>query len=206
MTTATQNEILKHDLLTDSLGILSPRLSLLPIERSEPGQHVPAVHGWTLESVTEQLGRGRACWKSFEQAVADLEASGYSVEVGLNGYNHKRARVTHLATLAEYRRQQAADESKWADARECYVRFGDLPEAGHSRNHADGTAEAGVSVFRGQVLPNGEARPLPASNQVFCSMVNIMSRPLYVVEGDEIGTGADGEPVLSNCRIIAQAN
>lgn len=122
-----------------------------------------------------------------------------------DGYNLPVIHLEHTETRVAFHRQQADQQQKWAVAKPCYVRYGKLPKGGRSRNHADGLLESGVSVFHGERLPNGEARPLPKTNQCFASMVSIMDRPLYIVTGREIGHGSDGEPILANCRIWRKA-
>lgn len=93
----------------------------------------------------------------------------------------------------------AAHEAEWQDARPIYVRYGKPPKGGKSCNHADGRDEAGVSVFRGQMLPDGRWRTLIGDNP---GSVMALGRDAYQVAGREIGTGSDGEPVLADCKII----
>lgn len=61
-------------------------------------------------------------------------------------------------------------------------------------------------MFRGERLPNGEARPIISSNYELGTLMSLSaSRDLYIVTGEEIGIGSDGEPVLKNARIWRKA-
>lgn len=113
--------------------------------------------------------------------------------------------LIHTETQQELEKILAKSRDKWSQATPCYVRYGDLPENGRSTNHADGSLEDGVSVFYGETLPSGEARPLPKRQEQIAGAFILRSRPLYIVEGEEIGTGSDGEPLLKDCKIIREA-
>jgi len=197
----TQAAHLDHDLLTDSLGMLVPTVALTwPLE---VGMYAPPKDStWYLESMAVQIGRGQIEWPTLAAAQSALTESGYryvkTLPVGDMIYEH-------IATRAAVDRQDAEADAKWADAVDCYVRFGDLPAGGRSRNHADGTMERGVSCFRGKLLPSGEAKPLPQSNVQVVSMLSLRDRPMYIVAGTHMGDGSDGEPVLADCRIVSKA-
>lgn len=98
--------------------------------------------------------------------------------------------------------RQEISRNKWQGARSVYLRFGNLPSGGKSKNHSDGATESGVSVFRGELLPNGEARIISDHNFQMGSLMmgGLQSRKLYVVTGDEIGIGSDGEPTLKKAK------
>lgn len=140
---------------------------------------------------------------TFGEASAAAIAHGYTVTPGTRDHSPGILRHTETQEALDALRQAVAD--KWSKAKPCFVRYGRLPPDGRSRNHADGTVEAGVSVFRGERLPNGEARALPTTNQELGSLLSLRGRDLYIVTGREIGTGSDGEPVLANCRIWRKA-
>lgn len=186
---------LRHEILTGALGEYVPTAMLnRSLSRGD----------WMIESTSDQLGRGLHRWASLDEARDELEAAGYTVsDESVNPIGSYR--VTHIGTQAALDSARAESDTKWADAEPCYVRYGDLPEDGRSRNHADGIAEPGVSVFHGQVLPTGEARARPTNHVLFCSMASLRDRPLYVVDGREVGTGSDGEPVLADATIVRRA-
>lgn len=88
-----------------------------------------------------------------------------------------------------------------------YIRFGEIPLDGKSkiRNHTDNTIvgeEIGVSVFefiegRGIVVPNNQQ-----ARDDFLKLTNSWWKPQYIVMGEEIGIGSDGEPLLKDVKII----
>ena len=84
-----------------------------------------------------------------------------------------------------------------------YVRFGDLPKCGYSKNYANGKPEAGVSVIEArQNLLTAEIELMPYGS---ChSWLWIQDRPLYEVTGDLVGYGSDGEPLLKNCKVVTR--
>lgn len=150
---------------------------------------------WYLATAAVTVNQSRH-WSSKQVALDTLAAEGWIIaEESWRGIT-----MQHAATDKAARAQREEREAKWSAAKACYVRYGRLPVGRRSRNHADGRLEAGVSVFRGQRLPNGEARPLPTTNQELGSLVTLSSRPLYIVTGREIGIGSDGEPLLVGCR------
>lgn len=85
-----------------------------------------------------------------------------------------------------------------------YLRFNDLPKGGKSRNYATGELEAGVSCY---------ALSWDFVNQCYKRVgegldgamigYTFMQAPVYLITGEECGRGSDGEPLLSNPRILA---
>lgn len=81
-----------------------------------------------------------------------------------------------------------------------YVRFGTLPEGGHSRNDETGELEAGVSVYRAawQSSDHDVLSVKLCSDGDVIQLRTLENRPIYLVDGEEIGVGSDGEPLLAN--------
>ena len=91
----------------------------------------------------------------------------------------------------------------------CYIRLGDIPSNEKSFNHLDKIYEDGVSTFRGIKYNNcyvpiieypdkaGTILPLQA-------MFDYCKKPTYIVTGEEVGLGSDGEPLLRNVNIIKE--
>jgi hypothetical protein len=186
---------------TNILGGLEPRATI---------GHFGGSYGrggyWLLSSLAHDV-TGR---RFGDPAAAEtaLSAEGWVVVTrARDGYGAARLTVEHIETAAALAAQRAAADDKWRSATPCYVRYGRLPPGGRSRNHADGTVEAGVSVYHGEMLATGEARPLLASNAEWVGQVNFaaLGAALYIVAGREIGHGADGEPLLAGCRIVRRA-
>jgi len=88
-----------------------------------------------------------------------------------------------------------------------YLRFGDLPKNGKSRNHLTGVTEQGVSVYE-CVLMNGKYKLImPDLTYSACvSLSGVLDRPCYLVSGALIGRGSDGEPLLRSPVIIKPVN
>ena len=84
-----------------------------------------------------------------------------------------------------------------------FIRFGDPPDTGRSRNNLTGFLEDGMSVYEAIekdgkiniILPNWEAGACVTLSSCF-------RESAYLVEGDVVGHGSEGEPLLSNYHII----
>ncbi|MDP9480486.1 MAG: hypothetical protein M3R38_33300 [Actinomycetota bacterium] len=85
-----------------------------------------------------------------------------------------------------------------------YVRFGHLPASGRSWNADDKRREAGVSVYAGRLAE-------PDLFRIYTSDLSVeglgllisfaaVDRPAFFVEGEEVGSGHDGEPLLEAAR------
>lgn len=164
------------------------------------------VHSETYEAV-----RDFARSKGFE--VPDAPPTPLSMprrtsRGDVSGEGRVSVDIEHPTAARAQTESDALDKAKWADAQQVYLRFGDLPASGRSRNSRDNRDESGVSVFRGLLLPTGEARPLFSRNDELGSFMagGLLRRPLYVVSGQEIGVGSDGEPVLTNAKVVRRAH
>lgn len=83
----------------------------------------------------------------------------------------------------------------------CYVRFGELPPDGCSRNWKTGVLEAGVSCFKGYETPEGNYLVDPQENLYQLGDYLQLKRqrlPVFVVGGEQLGIGCAGEPLLVN--------
>lgn len=87
-----------------------------------------------------------------------------------------------------------------------YIRYGELPLTGKSRiyNRAGEIIgeEKGISVFeyierRGIVVPDNKD-----AQDDFFTLSKSYWKPAYLVSGEEVGIGRDGEPLLKNVKII----
>lgn len=86
-----------------------------------------------------------------------------------------------------------------------YIRFGDLPTHQKSKNYLTEEFENGVSVYEALERDGSLSILLPSLTASTCvSLSGVLSRPMYIVEGDVCGTGSDGEPLLKNCKIVRQ--
>ncbi len=89
-----------------------------------------------------------------------------------------------------------------------YVRFGEIPTNGKSKNYLTGEYEKGVSVYEAVEKEDGSIYILmpELTGNACVSLSGVLDRPAYVVEGDKVGIGSDNEPILRNCRIIRKLN
>lgn len=146
-------------------------------------------------------------WDNTPAAIATIaawaDARGYDIVESRDGYGAYRATLTHRETATALSVLRAQQEAMFATAERGYVRLGDIPASGHSRNRATGNNEAGVSVFVADIAPDGRWRPVLTTNQQLGSYLSLLAdnRPAYRVYGEAVGTGGDGEPVMHVERI-----
>lgn len=84
----------------------------------------------------------------------------------------------------------------------CYLRYRRPPESGRSYNARDDIYEAGVSVYRAYRLGDRYVIDLTGHDPVSSLFISQTNGDPYLVTGENIGTGADGEPLLRHVRII----
>lgn len=135
-----------------------------------------------------------------EDIASEMDRGGWDAVISQDMRGFPKIILEHRQTKKMSSDEEEHHIQKWRGAKEVYIRFGDIPESGQSTDWSSGRKEKGVSVFRGKILPNGEILPLPGTNQELGSLLTMNDRPLYVIEGEEVGTGADGEPVLANAK------
>ncbi len=87
-----------------------------------------------------------------------------------------------------------------------YIRYGRFPPSGQSRNYASGMLETGISVYPAKY-------DLVSGGIIFDdnygvwqdgTLISVMHRTPYLVEGEYVGDGSDGEPLLRNARKVAK--
>lgn len=110
------------------------------------------------------------------------------------------------------------------EGRDLYIRFGDLPEGGRSRDYEHGTTLDGMSVYRAQAVTDTRT-PLESADDwrwydgpVFCRPVapnsayydgiapGLSDRPAYLVTGTKIGNGPEGEPIITDVEIVREVS
>lgn len=88
-----------------------------------------------------------------------------------------------------------------------YLRFGDIPKSGKSKNHLTGESEQGVSVYECVIINGRYKLVMPDLTHSACvSLSGVLERPCYLVSGAFIGRGSDGEPLLRSPVIIKPIN
>jgi hypothetical protein len=91
--------------------------------------------------------------------------------------------------------------AKYDPQQPVYLRVGDWHESETSRNYAAGKTEIGVSVYDIR-----DGKPLTPEDGEWAE-VDMRERldssdPKYLVQGEEQGTGHDGEPLLKRVRVV----
>lgn len=95
-----------------------------------------------------------------------------------------------------------------------YIRFGDIPSDEKSkiyRNEEEIGFEEGVSVYPA-FETNGDiiiGLSMPITKTTLHTQQHLLeyeNRPCYLVTGDYVGKGSDGEPLIKNIRIIKEIN
>lgn len=91
------------------------------------------------------------------------------------------------------------------DLHRTYIRFGALPKDGYSRNHASDESKSGVSAFECMWDPCKGTWHIAGSAVVGAALLgNMLDHHVYLLYGDRVGTGSDGEPVLENPQVIEE--
>lgn len=72
-----------------------------------------------------------------------------------------------------------------------FLRFGEPPENGISKNYRDGVQEAGVSCFK----LSGKEIIIKTPWEIG-TLGTISDRKIYIMQGEEIGSGSDGESII----------
>lgn len=94
-----------------------------------------------------------------------------------------------------------------------YIRFGDIPTNEQStiyRGDEEIGIEKGVSVYHAVINDNGDVEiciTLPITRTTlytFQHLVEYDNRPCYLVDGEYVGRGSDGEPLIKNVKIIKE--
>lgn len=90
-------------------------------------------------------------------------------------------------------------------AGEVYIRFNDIPQSGKSINHATGKEERGVSCYRAIWDYIHGCYRRTGGGLDGAAIAYILSRaPIYLITGEEIDVGSDGEPILANTTILSK--
>jgi hypothetical protein len=85
------------------------------------------------------------------------------------------------------------------------IRYGKMPPNGLSYNYVTGRLEVGISVYPAMYDLVTGAIIFDDDYGVWQSgtLLGVMSRTPYLVEGDYVADGSDGEPLLRNVRKVA---
>jgi len=111
----------------------------------------------------------------------------------------------------EYEEEKIADigPSELSDD-ELYIRFGAIPEGERSWDNRNDQWENGVSVYACERDATDEDAPEDVDEAYYLAgtmlqtVFALMTRDTYLVTGEQVGTGADGEPVLKDVEAVAK--
>lgn len=88
-----------------------------------------------------------------------------------------------------------------------YIRFGELPKSGKSKNYATGEYENGISVYDARYDIGEGAFEICGNALSGAAFAGLLSgKNIYLLSGEEYGTGSDGEPTIRNAKIISELN
>ncbi|MFC5135506.1 MULTISPECIES: hypothetical protein [Haloferacaceae] len=147
---------------------------------------------WLLAPVLEngRTAKGTSFALSHEEIDARFEAGRY------------------LPTDLEVNRTLDADALPVDTSTDVYIRFGDIPDDERSYNHTDDCYEDGVSVYAAEIesVPPASEAPamfVPIGSKTL-QILMLAQRDTYLVTGERVGTGVDGEPLLRNVEIVSE--
>lgn len=138
-------------------------------------------------------------WKVLEELKKD--ATGFGTPV-MQALNHISLIQKHLITKMNI-----------SKVKRLYIRFGDVPTNERSkiyRGEEEIGIENGVSVYPAYYDANGNitlglSLPItPTSLHTQQHLLEYDDRPCYLVTGDYIGKGTDGEPLIRNIEILKE--
>lgn len=92
-----------------------------------------------------------------------------------------------------------------------YLRFREIPKNERSSIHKTGEKigeEIGVSCYRGVIYEDKVYILMPhIPSTTYYWLIDAYNRkeiPLYIINGDEVGQGSDGEPLLRNIVVLKE--
>ena len=143
----------------------------------------------------------------------------YTIEGVQNSLNDGVMTVDNIADgrtetddgTVEYEAEEIADvDLLEIDDSDLYIRFGSIPEGERSRDNRNNRWEDGVSVYAcerdatGEDAPDGVDEAYYLAGTMLQTVFYLMTRDTYLVTGEQVGTGADGEPLLRDVEAVAE--
>lgn len=111
----------------------------------------------------------------------------------------------------EYEEEEIVDvDPSQINDSDLYIRFGAIPEGERSWDNRNDCWEGGVSVYAcvrdatDEDAPEGVDEAYYLAGTMLQTVFSLMTRDTYLVTGEEVGTGADGEPVLKDVEAVAK--
>jgi hypothetical protein len=136
---------------------------------------------------------------------ANFDKNGHLTSHGSGSFvTPSEAELAGLSSLAK----GVASHLKAREVKErVFIRFGNLPRGGRSRNHATGHLEAGVSVFPAEYnritgeFYFEEGTGIRSDAHMSYTLCGVTPT---AVTGDVVGTGSDNEPLLANVKKLGK--
>ncbi|CAB4172575.1 hypothetical protein UFOVP1470_11 [uncultured Caudovirales phage] len=165
------------------------------------GQKWYARQGAYMPGENPIINENANTWQGLREKIKNLGVEDAPEDIGTPGYQSVSRVFKHKPTVDELARRNAIDEARWAESKDVYLRYGDAPKGGRSKNYRDNTLESGVSVFKGRVNPEGSVSINATTNDQLGSFATLQGRPVYIADGMPSGIGADGEPTLMAVKL-----
>lgn len=140
---------------------------------------------------------------------AEYALDGTLLRTGQDDFTRPTEPEAMAAAAAEYasRLRQAKTDYPWLGrlpAHPLYVRFGQPPKSGRSKNYVTGRYEAGVSAYRAEIDRADAVIRFAPDAVLPGTLIGYAGRkPAYLLIGEEVGRGSDGEPLLRRVRVVA---
>lgn len=143
---------------------------------------------------------------NYGDVLLEVEYNPNNEDAQNNGFNEKcwQLRVYEPIPLCNVKRIRIQD------IKPLYIRFGKIPKDGFSKIHSYGEEvgkEVGVSCYRCLIDENDVIHiclPLPFTESrwnVLQGFIHYDNRPAFLITGDVVGYGSEGEPLLKNVLI-----
>ena len=140
------------------------------------------------------------CRENLSWAVLDLETGEIIEECQRGAFLFPGLTDAQLAEAKE-----AIKGFHRAPYENAYIRFNDLPKSGFSKNYATGENELGVSCYEARWdIVTGVYKRDGAGLDGAAIRYILSGSPVYLITGEEISRGSDGEPTLRNARVLAE--
>lgn len=96
--------------------------------------------------------------------------------------------------------------------RKKYIRFKTLPILGRSQIYSHGNKigeEIGISVFDAVNINNTKhiVMPMPITQNMLDDIYGLLkysNEGIYLIEGEQIGTGTDNEPIIKDVVVLSE--
>jgi len=134
----------------------------------------------------------------------------YGVEAVQTSLDDGVMEVVDDGTTDGYETETLADVApEDVDDTDLYLRFGNIPGDERSYDNRNDRREDGVSVYDCERDATDDDAPVGVDEAYYPkgSMLQtaflLMARQAYLVTGEQVGTGADGEPLLRDVDVVA---